>query len=96
VFRFKYDRGRLAKDLIALRGERLSEAEPLLEKVMENGKIIGARPSLTESRERFAAEFRCLAEAHKAIRGPAPYPVELSPELNSLRDSMERRLQHAS
>jgi nicotinate phosphoribosyltransferase len=96
VFRFKNDSGRLVKDLIALRGERVSEAEPLLDKVMENGKIIGARPSLTESRERFAAEFKCLDEAHKAIRSPAPYPVELSPELNSLRDSMERRLQHAS
>jgi nicotinate phosphoribosyltransferase len=96
VFRLTDDKGRLVKDLIALRGERLSEAEPLLEKVMENGKIIGARPSLRESRERFAAEFKCLDEAHKGVRSPAHYPVELSPELDSLRDSMERRLQHAS
>jgi nicotinate phosphoribosyltransferase len=96
VFRVTDDRGRLVKDLIALRGERFSEAKPLLEKVMENGKIIGRRPSLRESRERFAEEFKCLDEAHKAIRSPSLYPVELSPELDSLRDSVGRQLQHAS
>jgi nicotinate phosphoribosyltransferase len=96
VFRFRNDKGQLVKDLIALRTERFSEAEPLLEKVMENGKIIGARPSLRESRERFADEFKCLDETHKPIRNPSLYPAELSPQLNSLRDSAERRLQHAS
>jgi nicotinate phosphoribosyltransferase len=96
VFRFTDDKGRPVKDLIALRDECFPEAAPLLEKVMEKGEIIGRPASLRESRERFAEEFKRLDDAHKAIRNPSLYGVELSCELNSLRDSAAHQLKHAS
>jgi hypothetical protein len=63
---------------------------------MEKGEIIGRPASLRESRERFAEEFKRLDDAHKAIRNPSLYRVELSRELDFLRDSAAHQLKHAS
>ena len=87
VFRHLDDRGRLRKDVLGLRYEKLAAAQPLLEKVMEHGRALQS-PPLTTSRELFLDEFHRLDDSVKAIRSPAAYPIEYS---DALRD-LERQL----
>jgi nicotinate phosphoribosyltransferase len=95
IFRVLDARGRLKKDVIALDDETLPGAEPLLNKVMENGKAQGTYPSLKEIRERFLAEFELLGENVKAVRSPELYPVEISPRLKRLNEDISRRVAEA-
>ena len=92
VFRLVDDQGKLQKDVIALRGESLPGAEPLLKKVMEKGKVEDSYPALKEIRECFTGEFNRLDAQIKAIRNPSIYPVELSPRLKQLREEIEQQV----
>ena len=83
VFRSRRN-GAWAGDTIALGREHL-EGEPLLELAMNAGIRAEPRRSLSEIRERFAAEFAELPQAHKALKDPEPYPVGLSEELERLQ-----------
>jgi len=95
VFRAQNTRGELEKDIIALRDENIVGTEPLLEKMMENGSVIGSLPSLQSSRSVFLNEFGRLASSLKAVRNPARYPVEFSARLRGLREQIEQQLSHA-
>ncbi len=95
IFRFVDGRGRLQRDVIALRNEELPHAEPLLRKVMEKGEIKGTYPKLKEIRGNFLQEFDRLDGATRAIRNPAVYPVELSPRLKQLKEEIEQQVAHA-
>jgi nicotinate phosphoribosyltransferase len=95
IFRVVDARRKLKKDVIALRSEKLPGAEPLLQKVMANGSIQGAYPSLKEIRERFLAEFDLLDENVKAIRDPKTYPIEISPRLKQLNEEISRQVTQA-
>jgi len=92
VFRFHDSRGQLRKDVIALRDEELSGAEPLLKKVMEKGAVIESPPSLEQGRKRCLAELKQLPETAKAIRNPAYYSVESTFRLSSLRAEIEKQI----
>lgn len=80
AFRRLDDRQRLRGDILGLRGETFANSEPLLEKVMEDGRALKS-PTLATSREKFLEEFHRLDDAVKAVRSPAAYPVEYSDEL---------------
>jgi nicotinate phosphoribosyltransferase len=85
VFRFSTPAGKLKKDVIGLRDDRLP-GEPLLQSVMSRGKIVLRMPSLPEIRKRFLDEFAKLEERYKAIEGRAPFfPVSFSPRLRRLQ-----------
>ncbi|MFQ5667496.1 MAG: nicotinate phosphoribosyltransferase [Candidatus Binatia bacterium] len=84
--------GKFEADLLALRHEgaetiaaQLGGAgghiEPQLLPVMHNGRITQPLPTLDAIRGRFAAEFRRLPVAYKALRGAAQYPVRISSAL---------------
>lgn len=92
VFRLRDGSGRLEKDIIALRNENVPGAEPLLKKIMEDGAIIAPLPSLETSRSTFSDEFAHLTDSIKAIRNPAHYPVEFTPQLNALRAKIEEKI----
>ena len=95
IFRFADGQGHLLNDVIALRHEELPGAEPLLNKVMEKGKMKEPYPNLREIRERFLDEFGRLDERAKAIREPAVYPVELSARLTLLKQEIEQQVAQA-
>jgi len=84
VFRQLDDRRRLRKDVLGLRDETLADGEPLLEKVMGNGRTVNAS-QLTNSRDRFLDEFHRLDDTVKAVRRPAAYPIEYSDALRELQ-----------
>lgn len=92
VFRLCDSQGQLEKDIIALRGEHVPGAEPLLKNVMAEGKVAAPLPSLAESRIAFLSEFAKLPESIKAIQNPAHYPVERSADLQRLAKTVEQQI----
>lgn len=85
VFRKKDSQGRYIEDVIGIRGERISEGEPLLQKVMENGKCMHPHPILEDIRKRFEMNFSGLDEKYKSLHKTAIYPVKLSGRLKRLQ-----------
>ncbi len=94
VFRFKTAKGKLKKDIIGLRDERLEGSELLLERVMSKGKITANLPSLPQIQKRFLDEFSRLDDKYKSLDGgEREYPVSLSPRLRSLQAGLIRRIE---
>ena len=92
VFRISDVQGQLQKDIIALRNENVSGAEPLLKPVMTQGKIAGSFLSLEESRTAFLSEFAKLPEPVKKIRNSANYLVERSSRLQAHCAAVEEQV----
>jgi nicotinate phosphoribosyltransferase len=95
VARISDKQGKLEKDIIALRGENIGDAEPLLKKVMTEGKIIVPLPSLEEIRSVFLSEFAGLPEPIKAIRNSTYYLVEQSAKLEAHCALVEQQVSRA-
>ena len=96
VFRTRDRHEQLQKDIIALRDENVSEAEPLLSKVMTNGQRCVPDAPLEKIRADCLAELGHLSDSVKAIHQPDFHPVELSPRLRELREEIERGLTNGS
>jgi nicotinate phosphoribosyltransferase len=92
VFRFADENGKMARDTIALREEAVPDGRPLLEKVMEGGRLAKPLPTLEESRAYFQEQFALLPEKYKDIENPAAYPVAWSPGLTDLQKRVEREI----
>jgi len=89
VFRVHDDQDQLCGDVIALRGEEIAAAEPLLTQVLHGGKITGRLPTLNDSRSVCRDELDRLPEIYRAIVDPARYPVQFSAGLQDLRDAIQ-------
>jgi nicotinate phosphoribosyltransferase len=92
VYRLCDADGRLNNDFVTRRDENIPDAEPLLKKVMAQGKTLAPLPSLEQSRAAFLEEFSRLPEAVKSIRDPEHFPVEFSAALKELRNAVERKV----
>ena len=102
VFRLRDRHDMFTDDIIALRSdgpeglglpeERQEAAEPLLTKVMEEGRILEPLPPPAELRARFKNEFASLDDKFKVLTEPPLYDVSLSPSLKTLHQKMEREL----
>jgi nicotinate phosphoribosyltransferase len=84
--------GRMAGDVISVESEKQA-GEPLLQLVMQNGRRIGPRPTLAESRARAAKELEALPEPLRRLEPGASYPVEVSETLAKLASEVDRRLE---
>jgi nicotinate phosphoribosyltransferase len=91
VYRFKDKQNNHVKDVIALADEKL-EAEPLLIKVMGDGKATYELPSLEEIRSEAKANLSKLPEKYKRLSNPPIYPVELSKTLGELTNTLTKKL----
>ena len=92
VFRLQDDQGRLRRDIIALRSENVPGGEPLLKKVMADGKIAAPLPGLDHHRAVFLDEFKRLPDPIKAVRNPATYDVAYSRGLQELEAQAAARI----
>lgn len=90
VYRFIDEKGKYAKDVIALADEKV-DAQPLLIKVMEKGKITINLPKLDEIRATASKNLLKLPAKYKKL-GAAEYPVKLSQNLESLRKNLIKKL----
>jgi nicotinate phosphoribosyltransferase len=88
VFRKSNPNGCYLEDVIGVRDEKVSGGAPLLEKVMENGKLLRSNPSLQDVRDRFSKNFSLLDEKYKSIHDKVDYPVKLSKMLKDLQKSI--------
>lgn len=91
VFRLKDAGVNFMKDIIALHDEKI-DGEPLLAKVMENGKIVCSLPSLDEIRKRAMENVSKLPWKYKKLKRAPRYPVMLSPKLKRLMRELMKRI----
>ena len=80
------------RDILGLAGEKNVFGEPLLLKVMENGRRTANPDPLETCRLRCKAQLDALPDRLLDLSRADPvYPVELSPELSSLRREVSAR-----
>jgi hypothetical protein len=72
--------------------EEQMEAEPLLVKVMEKGKLTCELPSLNEIRAKASDSLSELPAEYKLLTNAPMYPVELSKKLQDLIETTKSQL----
>lgn len=80
-YRFTRPDGHYCKDCITRWDEPITDAQPLLIPIVENGELIYPFPSLKRIQEHAKAELAKLPPPHKTLTNATPYPVELHPGL---------------
>ncbi len=78
-------------DLIARADESFTEAVPLLQPVMRNGRLLSPRRSLHELRACALRSLDRLPEIYRALRGAPAYPVLKSAALERLLEELRER-----
>jgi len=91
VYRVKNRIGFFEKDVVALADEKM-QGEPLLVKVMDNGKVRYDFPSLNDIRAYAAETLSKLPDGYKALTDAPVYPVELSRNLQKLIKNLKHQL----
>jgi nicotinate phosphoribosyltransferase len=91
VYRFRNGDGTFGKDVIALADEP-AEGEPMLIKVMEQGKLTYRLPALGEIRIFAAENLAQLPQKYKALTNAPLYPVELSAKLQNLVEVLKLQI----
>jgi nicotinate phosphoribosyltransferase len=85
--------GKAVRDVVAIAGATHIGGEPLLSKVMENGRRTAPPEQLDTCRGRCQAGLNSLPDRIMSLTKVDPgYPVELSPELVELRELIRGRL----
>lgn len=92
VFRFTDDQGKFVEDVIGLQEETMDEGDPLLTQVMAGGRLTRPHPDLTQARERLEQDLAKLADKHKALVDPPPYPVSTSQGLERLTAQVRQEI----
>jgi nicotinate phosphoribosyltransferase len=85
VWRRRDAAGIPVSDVLALEGEEVAGAEPLMERVVAGGRRL-VRPPLVDARDRCAAALATLPRALRslAVEPAEPFPVRISPALRDL------------
>ncbi len=91
VYRLKDAEGHFVKDVIALTDEP-TVGDPLLLKVMENGKLTNKLPPLNNIRKTATENLAKLPEQYKVLVNAPAYPVELSSKLRKLIKTLKQNI----
>jgi nicotinate phosphoribosyltransferase len=91
VYRFRDKEGSFEKDIIAISDEKV-EGEPLLVKVMDQGKLIYNLPTINEIRTMASENLSKLPAEFKALTNAPVFPVELSQKLKNLIEATKSQL----
>ena len=89
IYRIADTGGNYVKDYVALWDEPISEGQPLLIPIIQDGELVYDFPCLHDIQTQTTTELKRLPDSHKNLTEAEPYPVELHPTLRSL---WERRL----
>jgi nicotinate phosphoribosyltransferase len=94
VYRIRGSDGRFAEDLLALHDEPAppAGADPLLQPVIHDGRLVKAHAALAAMRERCAAQVAALPEALRNIKEPGAYPVHYSERLVALQHAIRAQV----
>ena len=91
VYRYLADDGHMDHDIVTTHDDRLP-GEPLLQPVMKNGCRLAPWPDLTELQHHTAAQLGQLPESLRALEMVPAYDVRISLTLQSLAQTVDRRL----
>jgi nicotinate phosphoribosyltransferase len=91
VYRALDSAGRMDRDFITTESGRAS-GQPLLVPVMRGGKLVAPAENLATIRDRVASQLPLLPARLRQLDDAAPYPVEISPELQALAVEADERL----
>jgi len=90
VFRFSRE-GKMEYDLVGRADESFAEAEPLLQRMMQDGRRILPRPALDAVRARTLANLERLPAPYRALQDAPAYPVRKSAALEQLLEEVRER-----
>ncbi|MEZ5576463.1 MAG: nicotinate phosphoribosyltransferase [Candidatus Competibacteraceae bacterium] len=90
IYRQRTANGALTGDCLGLE-DMPRTGEPLLVKVMENGRRLASSEPLDIIRDRVRMQLAALPPALRAGRGEPPYPVEIAPELRELAARLDQK-----
>lgn len=93
IFRQSDKKGKCVKDIVGLEDEKIG-GEPLLKRVMENGKIVCGVPTLREMRNATLKNLSELPDKYKKLTHAPLYPVVLSHELSKIKDQLTSQLRN--
>ncbi len=65
--------------------------QPLLQRVMQDGKLVAKQPTLAESREQARRELNSLPLSLRQLNDTPEYPVTISAELQTLAKTVDGR-----
>ena len=77
IYRVIDANGAYVKDCVALWDEPISEGQPLLIPIIQDGELVYDFPNLHDIQTRTTAELKRLPDSHKGLTEAKPYPVEL-------------------
>jgi nicotinate phosphoribosyltransferase len=92
VYRYKSSDGKYMRDVIALDSEKMFNAEPLLVKVMSEGKMTYTLPSLNQIKDYASENLAMLPEKYKGLTDAETYLVELSQKLQELAKVLREKI----
>ena len=81
IYRLTDAAGNYAKDRLTLWDEEVSEGQPLLVPIIQDGELVSDFPSLHDIQGRTTTELEKLFDSHKRLTNATPYAVELHPSL---------------
>lgn len=91
VYRYLASDTRLSHDIVTTDRDR-RPGEPLLRPVMKEGRRLELAPDLGEVRQYAAAQLGQLPESLRALEIGPSYDVQISPDLQSLAQAVDRSL----
>lgn len=91
IFRVHNTEGQMIKDVVGLEDEKpLTNSEPMLEKFVENGKLIKTIPDLEEIRTHLDSQIETLPSIYKDLHKKTEFPVEASKKLTDLLEQVRK------
>ena len=82
IYRLTDAAGNYAKDRLTLWDEEVSEGQPLLVPIIEDGELVSDFPSLHDIQARTTTELQKLPILHKGLKEAIPYRVEFDSVLS--------------
>ena len=84
IYRLSDANGNYVRDCMTFWDGPISEGEPLLIPIIEDGELVYDFPDLHDIQTQTTAELNRLPGSHKSLREAEPYLVELHPTLRKL------------
>ena len=84
IYRVRDADGNYVKDCVTLWDEPISQGQPLLIPIIQDGELVYDFPDLQDIQTRTTAELNRLPDSHKSLTQGTSYPLVLDPVLRSL------------
>lgn len=91
VWRTFSDEGRMSGDTLSLEDDEIA-GTPLIEKVMEGGRLLQPQPTLETIRNRASEQLKALPDSLRSLEDGPDYPVRIADRLEREAEAVARRI----